>query len=196
VGPTCQSPRAAPTLQLKAAVGTARRASRQHLASPAPRLIAASRCSPPTVASPAPPTSRPPRARRLCPYRSPRSHHRPDRHGPKPPTPSRAARRSPVAVAPRRLPAISRALVPSRRRLAEQHRRRAVCRGQCRRALMPCAMRCAGRPSWAASAAHAAPAEAVGRASTAHAGHAPRGRRPRCALCILAERRFGPVAPG
>ncbi len=59
MGPTCQSSRAAPTPWLKAAVGTARRASRQHLASPAPRPIAASRRSPPTVASPAPPAFRP-----------------------------------------------------------------------------------------------------------------------------------------
>jgi hypothetical protein len=92
------------------------------------------------------------------------------------PSPSRrAAVSAPVS---RRFPAIYRAPVPCRRRLAEQH---AV--GQCRRrALVPCVARCASRPSWAAS--------------VVHAGHAPRGHGPRRALCIWAERGFGPVAPG
>jgi hypothetical protein len=59
---------------------------------------------PPTAASPAPPASRPPRARRRRPDRSPRSRRRPDRHGPKPPTPGSIAvlRHSAITVAPRR----------------------------------------------------------------------------------------------
>jgi hypothetical protein len=171
-------PCAAPTPRLKSAVGTPRSCR-----------------SPPTAASPAPPASRPPRARRHCPDRSPRSRHRPDRRGPKPSTPGSVAvsRRSPLARH-RRLragepsfPAVSRAPAPCRRRLVKQ-RRRAVPPPRAR--VVRYALR--------------GPAE-VGHTSAAHSGHARSADRgcgpctraaPAPALCIWAERGFGLVAPG
>jgi hypothetical protein len=117
-----------------------------------------------TAASLVPLASRPPRARRRRPDRSPRSPRRPDRRGLKPPTPGSVAvsRHSPVAITPRRhlragepsFPAVSLASALCRRRLAEQ-RRRAV--------LPPRALR--------------GPAE-LGHASAAHASHASHGRGP------------------
>jgi hypothetical protein len=147
---------------LSAAARRAGPARQLAAAAPDSRLLTRAR---PTVASPAPPASRPPRARRRCARQPPRSRRHPDRRGPKPPTPgpspSRAARPSPsrrAAVSTpvsRRFPVVSRALVPSRHRFAEQRRRvvpvraRAVRRalrgsaelGRKRRAREPC-------PAW------------------------------------------------
>jgi hypothetical protein len=66
------------------------------------------------------------------------------------------------------------------------------------RSLPLCATRAA--PAEAEPVAHRVavghPRVAAGRASTAHVGRASRSCRPRPALCIWAERGFGPVAPG
>jgi hypothetical protein len=181
-GPTWQCavaswpPRATPTPWFKAAVGTARRTSRQ-----------------PT--SPAPPVSRPPRARRRhpesspCPHRrlpdssprprhpppdrSPRSRRRPDHRGPKPPTPGSiaASRRSPLAHRRHAAPLSHRSPQSPvrRRRAAVGSPSSAAAEPRRRRALVPHTLR---RPrSWAAHA---------GRARTVHLGRAwfrPSGTR-------------------
>jgi hypothetical protein len=206
VGPTGQPPRAAPGPRGSTPLPHGRHVPRQCCglkplsgqraarpdschASPAPRPTAA-----------APPASRPHRARRLRPNRSPRSRRRPDRRGPKPPTPgptpSRAAHRPSVAVAPRRRVRADEPPFP----------RRLPCAGAdpllTHRAAPPpshappgSAVACscpaprvaradrAGPPAPRTWAAHDALAEAVGHASG-----------PRRALCIWAERRFGPEA--
>jgi hypothetical protein len=121
---------------------------------------------------------------------------------PRRPSPDRLTDRATVPTASPTLPpsavptpvsryssAASHAPAPCHRRLAKPRTA-----GQCRRrALAPCAARCAGRPSWAASAprtqaAHAALAEDVGCASAAHAG--------RARTVQLGRARFWPVAPG
>jgi hypothetical protein len=162
-------PRAA---HLPGAVGTARRASRQHASRAPPPLRRLTHAVARPDSSPRP--RRPPRARRRRPDRSPRSRRRPDRRSPKPPTPGSVAvsRRLPVAITPHRrlhaieppFPAVSRAPAPCHRRLAEQHRAAAVARSR--------------------RAAH------VGRQ-----GHGPR-MQAAPALCIWVERGFGPVTPG
>jgi hypothetical protein len=122
----CHAPRCRP--RLKAAIGTARRASRQSRLAPAARLTDSARL----LASPLML-----RSEAVSPEPPPWPPHR-----------------SPVAVAPRRrlpyagvvpLSAHRAALSPSRA-VAEQHRR-------C--ALAPCTARCMGRPSWATHAGRA-----------------------------------------
>jgi hypothetical protein len=146
VAATCRAARA----RLKAAIGTTRRASRQR--PPQPRARAC-RLAPRTVipiALHAPPPPRPSRCR-------------PDRRGPKPPTPS-------VAVPPAARPSTSRrAAVPSP--VSHPFLGRLPCAGAvpplAHRAVPPlCSV---AMLSWAA---HATPAEAVGR---------EHGPRPRCA---------------
>jgi hypothetical protein len=159
-GPTCQTPRAAPGPRGSVPLLCGHHAPRRRhglkplsgqriarpescVASPAPRPTAASRRSPLTVASPAPPASRPPRA---C-------LRRPDRHGLKPPTPGPTPSRATRPSSSRRA-AVSRAPMPSHCRLTKQRRHRAACRRAVPRALTPWDARCAGQLSWAASAAH------------------------------------------
>jgi hypothetical protein len=136
-------PRATPTARLKAAVGTARRASRQ-----LPRPARATPDSRPRC-----PDLRP--ALRAAASRSPprRPRRRPDR--------SSLIDAAPLSAVPTpvsRYPsAASRAPALRHRRLTEQRR---AGRGR------------AGPPTLRTWAAHAAPAEAVGRTSAAHAGRA------------------------
>jgi hypothetical protein len=133
----------------------------------------------PTVASPAPPASRPPHTRRRRARQPPRSRRRPDRRGPKPPTPgpspSCAARpsllRCAAVSAPvsRCFPVVSRAPIPSRHR-----------------AVMPraCAVRCALR----------GPAE-LGSQRRAH-GPCPAWLRAAPCTVHLGRERFRPSSTG
>jgi hypothetical protein len=93
-------------------------------------------------------------------------------------------RRSPLDSVPHSAPLADRRLAPHRR---ARHRPSPSPRAVSRR--LPCA-------GVEPSPVHALqPAEAVGHASAAHAGHAPCGHGPRPALCVWAESDFGPVHP-
>jgi hypothetical protein len=187
-------PRVAPTSQLKAAVGTARRASRQLARPRRARPTAAPLSVPPPsrraarvpIAACAPPSPRP----------SPRP--RPDRLADRAAVPTGAL---PVDVAPssvvptpvsRCSSAASRAPAPCRRRLTEQRRR----------ALRRCAP-CAALADWAGPRAlrrprpsRAAPRVSVGRARGPRQRHArgpcPRGRGHAPRTVHLGRARFRP----
>jgi hypothetical protein len=165
-------------------VNAMRRASQQHASRPpdsAPHLPCRRRRRqrPPRPRRPPPDSVAPRPTASLAPLAF-RQSASPTALSPRPPPcrPNRLARRSPVAVTLRRrlradeppFPTVSHASAPCRRRLVEQRHRRAARR----QAVPPTrararAMRRVGRPSWAA---HAAPAEAVGRT---------RGPCPHCA---------------
>jgi hypothetical protein len=155
VGPTCQTPRTAPgpAVAHRCRVAATHRATHAHLKA-THRTASADSLTRAAAASPLAPASRPSVAPLPRQPRPSRCH--PDRRGPKPPTlfvavPPAARRRRRAAV-----PA------PVSRPFLGCHPCASAVSSLARRAApLPCAARCAGRPSWAA---HAAPAEAVGRA--------------------------------
>jgi hypothetical protein len=145
VGPTCQTTRAAPGLHGSAPLPRGCHVPRR---SSALKALSGLRAGVPTLT----PIARP-HASPLAP--PPRSHVA--RTVAMPP---RSPHRSPVIIVPRRCPlageppvssAVSRAPVGCRRWAAVQRRRRA----HHARVLAPCAVRCMGRPSWAAHAGRA-----------------------------------------
>jgi hypothetical protein len=190
VGPTCPTPRrAGPARQHTVATWLPCDARLTRALRPLSGQRATHPDSP--ALAPAPTTPRltravvAPTASRAPP--SPRPPHRPRRR------PDRS--RSPVDATPHRH---LRAGEPHIPRSSPERRRRAAASSSSSAAAERCAARCAGRPSWAT---HAAPAEAVGRASVASTGRAPRGcglcaRVAAPGLCDWAERDFGPVALG